>query len=242
MSEKHIPKILLVCLIMVLWLGTPGLSQSESKEGNKTKPGAGGEEARKPAPEKSPTKFKYVGVKPCAMCHKSKKQGAQLAIWKKTKHANAYKTLKSEEAKKVAAELGLKQPPEQSPECLRCHATGWNLSKKERAKLLKPRFKTEDGVQCETCHGPGEKYQKLSVMKDRKLVIKNGMVLGDEKLCRTCHNKEAPPWNPERFTTKDRKKVGFDYETYWEMIKHPVPRKEGSKSGGPKKEAPKKEG
>ena len=148
-----------------------------------------------------------------------------MAIWKESKHAKAFETLKSPEALKAGKEQGLTKPPSESPECLKCHAIGWNLTKEQQAKLLKPKFKIEHGVQCETCHGPGEKYKKLTVMKDRKKAIANGMLVGDEKLCRTCHNKDAPSWNPERYTTKDGKKVGFDYEAGWEKIKHPVPKK-----------------
>ncbi len=219
-------------------LGTPGLSQSESKEGSEPKAGAESGKAGKPAAKKKVPKLKYIGVKPCGICHKSKKQGEQLAIWQKSRHAKAYKTLLTKEAKKVATELGLKKPPEQSPECLRCHATGWDVKKEERTKLLKPRFKVEDGVQCETCHGPGEKYKKLSVMKDRKLAVKNGMIFGDKKSCLKCHNKSAPSWNPERFTTKDGKKVGFDYETCWNLIKHPVPKKKPSEPEKPEGKEP----
>ena len=170
-------------------------------------------------------KFAYVGVSSCKMCHKSKKRGEQHAIWQKSKHAHAYETLKSAQAGNVAEELGLKKPAHESPECLRCHVTGWDLTAGQKAKFLKRKFKIEDGVQCETCHGPGEKYKKLSVMKDREKAVKNGLVVGDEKLCLTCHNDESPSWNPERYTTKDGKKVGFDFETAWGRIKHPVPKK-----------------
>ena len=124
----------------------------------------------------------------------------------------------------MGAARGLKKAPVESPECLRCHATGWNLTEEQKAEFLKPAFKIEDGVQCETCHGPGEKYRTLTVMKDRQAAVKAGLILGDEKLCRTCHNDQSPAWKPDRYTTKDGKKVGFDYAGCWEKIKHPVPK------------------
>ena len=50
---------------------------------------------------------KFVGVKGCA-CHNLPKQGKQVEVWKKSKHAGAFNTLKSEEAKKYMAAKGLK--------------------------------------------------------------------------------------------------------------------------------------
>ncbi|MDI6780328.1 MAG: multiheme c-type cytochrome [Bacteroidota bacterium] len=44
-------------------------------------------------------------------------------IWEKSKHANAYKVLESEEAQKIAKEKGLKKVANESPECLECHVT-----------------------------------------------------------------------------------------------------------------------
>ena len=130
----------------------------------------------------------------------------------------------------MATDRGLKKAPVESPECLRCHATGWDLSDEQKAQFLKPAFKIEDGVQCETCHGPGDDYKSLKVMKDRALALKAGLMIGDEKLCRTCHNEQSPAWKPDRFTTKDGKKVGFDYDACWDKIKHPVPKECGRMS------------
>jgi len=176
------------------------------------------------ADEPALPKCAYVGVSGCRICHNSKTQGEQTVIWKGTKHATAYETLKTDEAIKMGAARGLKKPPVESAECLRCHATGWNLTEEQKAQFLKPAFKIEDGVQCETCHGPGEKYRTLTMMKNRQAALEAGMILGDEKLCRTCHNDQSPAWKPDRYTTKDGQKVGFDYAGCWDKIKHPVPK------------------
>lgn len=168
-------------------------------------------------------KYTYIGVKACArLCHRTKKQGEQLGKWESLKHSKAYELLKSDEAKAVGKKVGLQKPPHESPECLKCHATGYDLPKER----MKSRFKIEDGVQCETCHGPGEKYKPKAVMQDREKAISLGLVIGDEKLCRTCHNDKSPTWKPDRYTTKDGKKVGFDYEQAWKKIAHYVPKEE----------------
>lgn len=152
---------------------------------------------------------KYVGVKLCKTCHRTKKQGEQLLIWQKSKHSGAYTTLESDEAKKVAEKAGLEAPPAESAQCLKCHAPQHDVD----PKLITKTFKLEDGVQCETCHGPGSDYKSLKVMKDREKAIAAGLVVAnnDSTLCEKCHNEESP-------TFKE-----FDYKEMWEKIKHPVP-------------------
>ncbi len=153
----------------------------------------------------------YVGTKMCGMCHRSEKQGNQLGIWQKSKHAQAYKTLESDEANKIAKEKGFTTPAVKTPECLKCHVTGYDV----KASFLEKNFKIEDGVQCETCHGPGADYKSLSVMKNKKEAIAKGLVIPDIKtFCVKCHNSESPTW---------KKGETFDADAMWAKIKHPIP-------------------
>ena len=205
-----------VWMVSVAWLAT-GLAivASDVRAAEETPVG----------PDAGVPKYAYVGAASCRMCHRSKKRGEQFKVWRNSKHPKAFEALKTPKAAKVAKAKGLAKPAYESPECLKCHATGWDLTGEQKAKFLKSKFKIEDGVQCETCHGAGNKYKSLRVMKNRELAVKKGMVMGDEKLCRRCHNEQAPSWDPQRFTTKDGKKAGFDYEAAWDRIKHPAPRK-----------------
>ncbi|MEE9218427.1 MAG: cytochrome c family protein [Acidobacteriota bacterium] len=150
----------------------------------------------------------YVGVQKCKMCHNSKAKGAQYTQWNKTTHAQAYKTLASEEAKKVAAEKGIADPQKAS-ECLKCHVTGHDAP----ADKLIQKYSIEDGVGCESCHGPGSDYQKKKVMKVRDQAVTAGLIIPNEKTCIGCHNSESPFFE------------GFDYATYFEKIAHPNPNK-----------------
>lgn len=167
-------------------------------------------------------KYKDIGVAKCAkMCHKSPAKGKQLVIWQGTDHAKAYKTLLTEEAKAVAKKIGLAEPPHESLKCLSCHATA-----AQWPDLHAPSFKIEDGVQCEACHGAGEKYKTMSVMKNPKKAAALGRVTGDETTCLRCHNDTSPTWKADRYTTKDGQKVGFDHEMMWAKIAHPIPKKD----------------
>lgn len=154
--------------------------------------------------------FGYIGVEPCAICHKTEKQGSQLSIWKESKHSRAFETLKSERSANIIKEKGILTPATESPECLKCHASGYNVD----ASLIGKKFKIEDGVQCETCHGPGSEYKDIRVMKDRALAIQKGLKVHEniEAFCLTCHNSESPTY------------IGFNFDEAWEKIKHKIPK------------------
>ena len=170
--------------------------------------------------EKKTTPHEYAGSKKCRICHNAPVKGKIHDVWSKTNHAHAYQTLLTDEAKAAAKELGI-DAPEKSGECLRCHATAYGKTK----KVVTKKVKVEDGVGCESCHGPGNDYSKLTVMKDREKAVAAGLVYPAKDGCTQCHNAESPTWDTERYTDKKGNKTGFDYEVLWEMIKHATPEK-----------------
>jgi hypothetical protein len=151
----------------------------------------------------------YIGAEPCAMCHKTEKQGSQMSIWQNSAHAKAFETLKTDKANQIAKEKGFKEPAAETWECLKCHVTGYNLD----ATMLGEKFKIEDGVQCETCHGAGSAYKDMKVMKDKKLSIEKGLIVHEnlEEFCVSCHNSESPTF------------VKMDFNEAWDKIKHNIP-------------------
>ena len=155
------------------------------------------------------TEHGFIGSSSCGMCHKTEKQGSQLSIWQGSKHAQAYVTLQTEKADQVAKEKGFSTKAVETPECLKCHASGYNVD----AKLIGEKFKVEEGVQCETCHGPGADYKSKKVMENREEAVKNGLIVNEktEDFCIGCHNAESPTY------------VEFNFEEMWAKIKHPVP-------------------
>ena len=160
-----------------------------------------------------------VGAKSCGICHKKDDTGNQLAKWQEGPHAKAIETLGTPKAKEAAAKVGVSDP-QTSGKCLKCHSTAYNWTEQVQTQKVKP----EEGVSCESCHGPGKKYMMKETMKSREKSIAAGMIYPATKSCPECHNEKSPTYNPERYTTKDGKKVGFDAEQAWEKIKHPNPK------------------
>jgi hypothetical protein len=85
----------------------------------------------------------------------------EYASWETTTHAKATEAAKASTERKFSAD------------CLKCHAT--NAS--------------EDfaGVQCEACHGPGNDYKKMSIMKDLATAQANGLIIPTQATCDGCH-------------------------------------------------------
>ena len=167
--------------------------------------GSSGMEEKEAAPY-----FKYVGVNSCAAtCHKSESKGSQLEIWEDSKHSKAFLTLQTPEADKIAKDKGFTTPAAETPLCIKCHVLGKDMDPEE----LTVTFDKTQGVQCETCHGPGSEYKRLSIMKDKEQSIANGLIIHENQaeFCVTCHNSDSPTFK------------SFNYAEYWEKIKHPNP-------------------
>lgn len=174
--------------------------------------------------EKKP---EYIGNAKCKVCHNKKPEGAQWDVWKSMKHAHALEGLQTDEAKKFAADRGITKPPHEAPECVKCHVTAYDVEKMEAPAAIKP----EDGVQCESCHGPGGDHvaDGQAVMFKKKTAAEVDWTANLQKIeeatCLKCHNDESPSWNPEQFTKEDGTKVGFDFEQAKALIAHPNPTK-----------------
>ena len=150
-----------------------------------------------------------VGTPKCKTCHK-KKTGDQWKIWSDSAHARAFETLASEESRKIATEKGLGDP-QQEENCLKCHVTRLSLG----AEVLineKAKYSDNEGVGCESCHGPGSDYKAKKIMKDPEAARAAGLIMIDtEDGCTQCHNEESPTFRE------------FDFDKRMAEIAHPVP-------------------
>lgn len=151
------------------------------------------------ADDKDP-RGRFVGSQRCGECHTKAYKS-----WLETPHAHATDTL-----------VDLKPARQFDPECISCHATGWNpqeyfpyhsgFTSVEATPLLK-------GNGCENCHGPGAAHAAAeSGGSDAGLLAK---LRGDmrvargtkvDNVCLKCHDIDNSP--------------DFDLETYWPQVEH----------------------
>ncbi|MDF1575368.1 MAG: cytochrome c family protein [Bacteroidales bacterium] len=151
--------------------------------------------------------FKYIGASKCKMCHIKPATGEQYNIWLKGPHAGAMKTLANEESKKIAAEKGIADPTTDAA-CIKCHST---IGRVDASLIASATL--DEGVYCESCHGPGSMYKGASVMKNKELAMTKGLIDPTEAVCKTCHNEESPTYKQ------------FNYAEMVAKIAHPNPSK-----------------
>src|SRR5205823_410550 len=106
-------------------------------------------------------------------------------------HARAYDVLLDERSIVIAKQLGINAAHEQSL-CLKCH-----VLPEYRSARVAPRFRKEDGVGCESCHGPAERWvnehyrenwrAKTLAEKDALGMRDTKNLAGRARTCVRCH-------------------------------------------------------
>ena len=146
---------------------------------------------------------RYIGAQKCKNCHQAKESGDQFGAWQTEKHSKAYDELATDKAKAYAKERGIDNA-QTSEKCLKCHVTAFGKPKEELHRSFDPKL----GVQCETCHGPGENHLKArmaaaaseeaekkpaayATIPDAEIIKNPG-----QKTCLECHNEESPGFKP----------------------------------------------
>jgi hypothetical protein len=152
-------------------------------------------------PGQQGTPNRYIGAAKCKNCHADKESGDQYGIWTTEKHSKAFAELASAKAKEYGKARGV-EDPQTSEKCLKCHETAFGKPKEELQRTFDPKA----GVQCETCHGPGEQHMKARLagaaeFGDKKppfVQIPDGEIQKkpDAKTCAVCHNEESPGYKP----------------------------------------------
>ncbi len=164
----------------------------------------------------APKVNKYIGAEKCKSCHDAEASGNQHGLWLERGHAQAFKTLLTDDAKRIAAERGIKDASK-SDDCLKCHQTAFGVNAKE----LKKSFDPTAGVGCEVCHGPGDKHARARFRaanegeeeeegfgdEEEEIVfveIPVGEIGMDitRDLCKECHNTDSPTYKPFCFVKR----------------------------------------
>ena len=151
--------------------------------------------------------YKYIGAAKCKMCHNKPDKGEQYNKWKAAAHSNSMKSLSGEKSLAYAKENGIADPTKDAG-CLSCHATAGAID-----ASLNSGVKVEEGVSCESCHGPGSVYKNMAIMKDQEKGLANGLILPTKEVCVGCHNEKNPFHKP------------FDFDAAVAKIAHPNPAK-----------------
>lgn len=166
----------------------------------------------KPAP-KHPTARDYAGSEACADCHTSAWE-----VFEKTPHFHTTETL-----------LALQPARHLDPECIACHATGWEPQKYYPfASGWESHTQTPELFSngCENCHGPAARHAEvengfLDVTEEEQETLRQalhlkiednegnqeGQVLGKAvNNCLGCHDLDNSP--------------DFDFQEYWPEVAH----------------------
>jgi YVTN family beta-propeller protein len=146
---------------------------------------------------------KYVGALVCTTCHGAQSGSRAYATWRMSGHADAYATLGTLRAVEIARQAGVAGNPQTADRCLTCHATGGG----EPAGRFLESFDLAQGVQCESCHGPGSAYLAQAVMLDPVASADAGLRQVDRATCTRCH-------------TPGIHGRSFDVEKSWISIDH----------------------
>lgn len=166
-------------------------------------------------PSAGVTEGKFAGTATCVDCHSD-----ECDIWDRTPHSHATQTI-----------VELDPPRHYDPECLSCHATGWNPQKYHPyltgyTSLEATPHLNANG--CENCHGPGAlhaavengdievaeaKQNQLRQALHMEIVENEGNKEGQEfakgkvvQNCMRCHDLDNSP--------------DFDFQEYWQHVKH----------------------
>ena len=176
---------------------------------------------------------RHLGVASCAgsNCHgatrpylSSSVEQNEYTIWnREDPHSRAYLVLLNDRSKRIARNLGLQKPANESKICLDCHAD--NVPMELRGK----RFDVTDGVGCEACHGGGNRYLGPHVSGEVTHAdnIKNGLYPTEnpEKradMCNKCHVGDDDRFASHRIMGAGHPRISFELDTYTEVHKHYV--------------------
>jgi hypothetical protein len=142
-------------------------------------------------------------------------QNEYITWLKKDSHSQAWKTLLTPESKRIAWQLGIENPA-QDKTCLQCHATlvAEDVHSGEK-------FRIEDGVGCESCHGAAESWisehaaaktthadnvqRGLTALEDQTIRAKN---------CLSCHQGDQQRTISHRIYGAGHPRLSFELDTY----------------------------
>ena len=143
-------------------------------------------------------------------------------IWsKQDAHSKAWKVLKNEDSLIIAKHLGIKDPSSDK-QCLNCHSPGMI---KDRTGNIQ---QSNEGVNCESCHGSSENWIKSHTQKNssHEVNVKNGLIdlvnlESRAKVCLECHlgAKNSAEVN-HQLIAAGHPRLTFELDTFTQITPH----------------------
>lgn len=178
-----------------------------------------------PPPLPYEARGRSLGVASCAnsLCHgsvepweNSRVLQNEYVIWSRDdRHARAYATLLSERSASIVRKLGLREPAHEAAVCLDCHAN--NVPRARRS----PGFTLSDGIGCEACHGPAERWIRSHVDPSvkRPANLARGLYpvwepVARTRLCQSCHFGNAQKLVTHRMMAAGHPRLSFEIDTF----------------------------
>jgi hypothetical protein len=179
-----------------------------------------------PLPYQSPHKTEGAVTCASSLCHGSVRdwkgsnvlQNEYLTWSRLDRHAQAYNVLLNAKSKRIAANLGLKEPAHQAKLCLDCHAH--NVPEGRRGE----RFQISENITCEACHGPAEKWLRSHVASDATHArsLADGLyptndAIARAKLCLSCHFGNQDKLVTHRIMGAGHPRMSFELDTFTQL-------------------------
>ncbi len=166
----------------------------------------------------------HLGVASCAtsVCHGKLDQQDNENVWlneyriwtSQDRHAQAYRTLLSDESKQIARKLGLANAAT-AKICLDCHAD--NVPEDKRG----PKFQITDGVGCEACHGGSARWIESHAEAEATHAdnLAKGMYptedpLARASICLSCHMGTQDQYTTHRIMGAGHPRLAFELEAF----------------------------
>jgi hypothetical protein len=145
-------------------------------------------------------------------------------------HARAYEVLYHPRSRAIMERLypGKQAKAYEDVLCLRCHVhTDYPSTRDEEQRLHSPRFAREDGVGCESCHGPAgrwlSEHYRSRYSSEEKLAM--GMwdtwsPAGRVRTCTPCHVGSAGADVNHDLIAAGHPRLAFDFSAYQALLPH----------------------
>ncbi len=171
---------------------------------------------------------KTLGVGSCAssLCHgaietwkDSNVFQNEYVTWSRTdKHARAYAVLLNERSKEIAKKLALPEPAHKSDVCLDCHTHNPKVAQRTQG------FQIADGIACEACHGPAERWVGSHVEPGATHAanVARGMYptendVARARLCLSCHLGTKDKFVTHKIMAAGHPRMSFELDTFTQI-------------------------